>query len=87
MKLKQVISLSLRRKTTVQLAQVWQQIAHTLCSYGTPKFTVSKRAVQDRYGIISFKYRKKLIAEERVSGIKVEQTELQEELVFFCFFI
>ena len=31
-KLNQVISLSLRRKTTVQLAQVWQQIAHTLCS-------------------------------------------------------
>ena len=72
------------KKKTVQRAQVWQQIADTLCSYDTPKFTVSKRAVRDRYGIISSKYRKKLSAEERASGIEVEQTELevlQEELI------
>lgn len=72
------------KKKTVQRAQVWQQIADTLCSYDTPKFTVSKRAVRDRYGIISSKYRKKLSAEERASGIEVEQTELEvllEELI------
>ena len=83
-KFEQVISLSLRRKKTVQRAQVWQRIADTLCSYDTPKFTVSKRAVGDRYGIISSKYRKTLSAEKRASGIEVEQTELEvllEELI------
>ena len=72
------------KKKTVQRAQVWQQIADTLCSYDTPKFTVSKRAVRDRYGIISSKYRKTLSAEKRASGIEVEQTELEvllEELI------
>ena len=72
------------KKKTVQQAQVWQQIADTLCSYDTPKFTVSKRAVRDRYGIISSKYRKTLSAEKRASGIEVEQTELEvllEELI------
>ena len=59
------------KKKTVQRAQVWQQIAGTLCSYDTPKFTVSKRAVRDRYGIISSKYRKTLSAEKRASGIEV----------------
>ena len=69
------------KKKTVQRAQVWQQIADTLCSYDTPTFTVSKHA---RYGIISSKYRKKLSTEERASGIEVEQTELEvllEELI------
>ena len=69
---------------TVHRAQVWQQFADTLCSYDTATFTVSKRAIRDRYGIISSKYRKKLSAEERASGIEVQQTELQlllEELI------
>ena len=72
------------KKKTVQRAQIWQHIADTLCSYDTPTFTVSKRAVRDRYGIISSKYRKKLSTEERASGIEVQQTELEvllEELI------
>ena len=72
------------KKKTVQRAQIWQHIADTLCSYDTPTFTVSKRAIQDRYVIISSKYRKKLSTEERASGIEVEQTELEvllEELI------
>ena len=72
------------KKKTFQRAQGWQQIADTLCSYDTSTFTVSKRAVRDRYGIISSKYRKKLSTEERADGIEVEQTELEvllEELI------
>ena len=69
---------------TVHRAQVRQQFADTLCGYDIATFTVSKRAVRDRYGIISSKHRKKLSAEERASGIEVEQTEFQlllEELI------
>ena len=55
---------------------MWQKIADNLSSYSSPKFSVTKRAVRDRYGIISDKYKKKIRAEERASGIQVDETEL-----------
>ena len=64
------------KKKTTQRAQLWQQIADSLCGYDRPVFSVSKRAVRDRYSVITSKYRKRTQAEVRASGIDVEQSEL-----------
>ena len=72
------------KKKTVQRAQMWQEIADTLCRYNTPVFVASKRSVRDRHGVIASKYRKRKSAEEKASGINVEQCELDvlmEELI------
>ena len=60
----------------MQRAQLWQEIADRLCGYDNLVFTVSKRAVRDRYAVITSKYRKKIRSEERASGIGPEQSKL-----------
>ena len=73
------------KKKTVQRAQSWEKIAEKLNGYDNPKFSVSKRAVRDRYGVISAKFRKKNSAEVKATGIApAEPTELEvllEDLV------
>ena len=70
------VDLFKSKKKTTQRAQLWQQIADNLCGYDRPVFSVSKRAVRDRYNVITSKYRKRTQAEVRASGIDVEQSEL-----------
>ena len=57
------------KKKTVQRAQMWDKIAVNLCSCETLKFSVTKRAVRDRYALIAAKYRKKMNAEEKVKEL------------------
>ena len=78
------VDLFKSKKKTTQRAQLWQQIADNLCRYDTPVFSVSKRAVRDRHSVVTSKYRKRMQAEERASGIDTEQSELDvllEELI------
>ena len=70
------VDLFKTKKKTTKRAEMWQKIADNLSSYGSPKFSVTKRAVRDRYGIISDKYKKKIRSEEKASGIQVDETEL-----------
>ena len=72
------------KKKTVHGAQMWETIAQNLCAYDEPKFVVTKRAVRDRYGEISEKYRKRMKTEQNATGISPEQSELDvilEELI------
>ena len=70
------VDLFKTKKKTTKRAEMWQKITDNLSSYGSPKFSVTKRAVRDRYGIISDKYKKKIRSEEKASGIQVDETEL-----------
>lgn len=71
------VGLMKTKKKTTQRAQLWEQVANNLCAYDDPKFYVTKRAVRDRYAVIISKYRKKVSAEEKASGIAPdEQSEL-----------
>ena len=75
------VGLMKTKKKTTQRAQLWEQIAKNSCAYDQPKFFVTKRAVRDRYAIISSKYRRKINAEEKASGISPENVSELDSLL------
>ena len=59
-----------------QRGPLWKSIADNLNSLAEPKFNVTQRAVRDRFKLIGEKFKKKIAAEERASGIDPEMSEL-----------
>ena len=54
---------------TVQRGEAWRLIASSLNSYEDLKFTVTQRAVREKYNLLAEKYKKKERKEEQASGI------------------
>ena len=68
-----------KRKTT-QRTKMWELIVQHLESSESPVFKVTVRSVRDRYTLISKKYRKKMSAQLKASGISPEEQELDKLL-------
>ena len=72
------------KRGTLQRGQLWQSMADHLNSIPQPKFKVSKRAVRERFTLLVEKFKKKMKAEEKASGIDTEINQLDvllEEVV------
>lgn len=72
------------KRRTPQRGQLWQSVADHLNCVPEPKFKVSKRAVRERFTLLAEKFKKKMKAEEKASGIDTEMNELDvllEEIV------
>ena len=60
---------------------VGKKIADTLNKCTVPKLRVDKRSVRDDVGILDYKHKKKLLAEEKATGITPDEpTELENLL-------
>ena len=60
--------------------KVWEKIAQEVNAIEKSKFRVTGRAVRDRYYLLITKHAQKLREEEKVSGIEVETSELDNLL-------
>ena len=54
------------KKGSTQRSRMWEKIAENLNKFTVPKFRVDKRSVRDHVGILVYKHKKKLLAEEKV---------------------
>ena len=73
-----------KKKTTAR-AKMWQSIAEALSGLKDPPFKefLTKRSVQDRYSLVSEKYRMRMRKEAMASGISPPYTEL-DQLIEEC---
>ena len=63
---------------TTQRGESWKLIADTLNTLDNPKFTVTHRAVRERYGLMEKNFKRKKADEEKATGIApVEGTEFE----------
>ena len=72
------------KKSTVARGTKWEQVAENLSKIQQVYFKVDKRAVRDRYNLLSKELRNKLKNEEKESGIETDMTEVEmalEELI------
>lgn len=72
------------KKSTVARGTKWEEVAQNLNKIQEVYFKVDKRAVRDRYNLLSKELRTKLKTEERESGIETDMTEVEvalEELI------
>jgi len=72
------------KKSTVARGTKWEQVAENLNKIQQVYFKVDKRAVRDRYNLLSKELRNKLKNEEKESGIETDMTEVEmalEELI------
>nr|XP_058968481.1 calponin homology domain-containing protein DDB_G0272472-like [Pocillopora verrucosa] len=72
------------KKGTVARGTRWEEVAKNLNKIQQIYFKVDKRAVQDRYNLLSKELRNKLKREEKESGIETDMTEVEmalEELI------
>lgn len=70
------------KRGTVQRSGKWSEIAWALMSIKdieTP-FRVDKRSVRDRYNLLADRFRRKLKAEEKASGIDTQMSECERAL-------
>ncbi|PFX27298.1 hypothetical protein AWC38_SpisGene8000 [Stylophora pistillata] len=69
------------KKGSTQRSSMWDKIADTLNKCSVLKFRVDKRSVRDHVGILVYKHKKKLQAEEKATGITPDEpTELENLL-------
>ena len=69
------------KKGSTQRSSMWEKIADTLNKCTVPKFRVDKRSVRDHVGVLVYKHKKKLLAEEKETGITPDEpTELENLL-------
>ncbi|CAH3185460.1 unnamed protein product [Porites lobata] len=69
------------KKGSTQRSRMWEKIADNLNKFTVPKFRVDKRSVRDHVGILVYKHKKKLLAEEKATGITPDEpTELENLL-------
>jgi hypothetical protein len=68
------------KKGTVSRGQIWDKIASNLNSLQLPRFKVTKRAVRERYTLLSDKFKAKMREEEKASGIETEMSEVGKAL-------
>ena len=72
------------KKGTVVRGTKWEEVAENLNKIQQVYFKVDKRAVRDRYNLLSKELRNKLKREEKESGIETNMTEVEmalEELI------
>ena len=72
------------KKGTVARGTKWEEVAENLNKIQQVYFKVHKRAVRDRYNLLSRDLRDKLKREEKESGIETDLTEVEmalEELI------
>lgn len=73
------------RASSKERGSAWSQIANNLNTH--PGFTVSQRAVRDRFGILKKKAKKQKLEIENGTGISPEDSELDlalEEIIEKC---
>ena len=69
------------KKGSTQRSSMWKKIADTLNKCSVPKFRVDKRSVRDHVGILVYKHKKRLQAEEKATGVTSDEpTELENLL-------
>ena len=71
------------KKSSVQRGNIWFKVAENLASIRELHCKVDRRAVRDRYKLLSDKLRKKLRDEAKASGIATEMTEVEVALEDF----
>ena len=72
------------KKGTVARGTRWEEVAENINKIQQIYFKVDKRAVRDRYNLLSKELRNKLKREEKESGIETNMTEVEmalEELI------
>ena len=69
------------KKGSTQRSSMWEKIADTLNKCTVLKFRVDKRSVRDHVGILVYKHKKKLLAEEKATGITPEKPTERENLL------
>ena len=62
------------KKGSTKRSSMWEKIADTLNKCAVRKFRVEKRSVRDHVGILVYKHKKKLQAEEKATGITPDCT-------------
>ena len=66
---------------TRERGEAWKLIAESLNSLDNPKFTVTQRAVREKYSLLEKSYKQKIRKEENASGITPDEpTELEKAL-------
>lgn len=68
------------KKGTTQRSAKWSEIANTLSAIQTIPFKVDKRAVRDRYNLLAERFKRKMAAEEKSSGIDCQMSEVDKAL-------
>ena len=72
------------RKSTVARGTKWEEVAENLNKIKQIYFEVDKRAVRDRYNLLSKDLRKKLKREKKERAVETDMTEVEmalEELI------
>lgn len=68
------------KKNSNERGKLWEEISTNLNSTSGVRFFVTKRSVRDHLNILIKRYRKKMNAEERSTGVSPEPTELDQAL-------
>lgn len=68
------------KKGSISRGQIWEKIANNLNGLELPRFKVSKRAVRERYTLLSEKFKAKMKDEEKASGIECDLSDVEKAL-------
>ena len=68
------------KKNSNERGKLWEEISTNLNTTSGVRFFVTKRSVRDHLNILIKRYRKKMNAEERSTGVSPEPTELDQAL-------
>lgn len=68
------------KKGSISRGQMWEKIANNLNGLELPRFKVSKRAVRERYTLLSEKFKAKMKDEEKASGIECDLSDVEKAL-------
>ncbi|XP_068671176.1 DNA ligase 1-like [Montipora foliosa] len=68
------------KRNSNERGKLWEEISTNLNSTSGVRFFVTKRSVRDHLNILIKRYRKKMNAEERSTGVSPEPTELDQAL-------
>ena len=69
------------RPSTRERGNAWSRIPESLNSIGNPKFYVNQRSVRERFNLILTRYKTKISAEVRATGIEVKEKTSTENLL------
>ena len=68
------------KKGSIGRGQIWEKIANNLNGLQLPRFRVTKRAVRERYSLLSEKFKAKMRQEEKASAIETDLSEVEKAL-------
>nr|XP_058952403.1 probable E3 ubiquitin-protein ligase bre1 [Pocillopora verrucosa] len=68
-------------KGTPQRSEIWKKIVDVLNKCDSPQFNVDHRAIRDHLNVLVNKYKKKIRAEERASGISLDEPSELDDLI------